>query len=166
MACWDEYAATKLSARYGEDPTEGYEATFIKVLADTRNRANEFIKAYRVHSDVDRVLHAVYGAYGELLKFTAYHVGNLDGQGISPSERPQTEEALAGHWFAPDFEQLLAACRAIADEYGHWPDRSAFDVIGDLADKVVAGGGLTLRYLASGHVHVDIPFTAETMPEE
>ena len=30
LACWDEYAATLLSAGFGAEPTEGYEDTFLK----------------------------------------------------------------------------------------------------------------------------------------
>jgi len=61
---------------------------------------------------------------------------------------------------------MRAACRAVVDNYGNWPDRTVFEAIGDIADEVVGSGGLSLRYSALGQLHVDIPFTPETMPDE
>lgn len=164
LACWDEYAATRLSAPYGENPTKPYEETFIRVLNLTREKANDLIKAYRLHGDVKRVMAEVYGAYGELLKFAAYHLGNLTGRGLSPSDMPATTSALSGHWFKPHFERLEQVCRAIADDYGKWTNLDRFEALGDLADTVIAEGGMTFRHLAGGQVHVDIPFTPDTMP--
>ena len=52
LACWDEYAATRLSAGIGEDPTAGYEDTFLKCLHEARPKSNDYIKLYRVHGDL------------------------------------------------------------------------------------------------------------------
>jgi hypothetical protein len=68
LACWDEYAATMFSAGFGTEPTEGYEDTFLKSLRDTRREANEHIKAYRLHGNIDQVLGDVYNGYGEMMK--------------------------------------------------------------------------------------------------
>ncbi|MGY2488236.1 hypothetical protein [Cupriavidus sp. CP313] len=165
LACWDEYAATSLSAGIGEDPTDGYEDTFLRHLAEARQVANNHIKQYRIHASVDRVLAEVYGTYGNLLKFAAYHLGNLDGQGIAIADRARTVEALAGHWFAPYFVQLGEACQAIANSYGRWPDQAPFEAIGDIADNLVNLGGVLFRYPEPGQLYIDIPFTADTIPD-
>lgn len=161
--CWSEYAATRYCARYGRDPTAGYEETFVTALAKNRGLANGFIRAYRTHRDVGQVLQEVYAAYSQLLKFAAYCLGNLDGRDIHVAERAEMTKALAGHWFQPYFERLQVACRALHEDYGRWTDMNGFDVLSEIADEVVELGGLKLSR-RDDEVHVDIPFSRETMP--
>jgi hypothetical protein len=155
-----------LSAGFGTEPTEGYEDTFLKSLHETRQQANDCIKAYRVHANIDRILGEVYLAYGDLMKFTAYHLGNLRGLGRDLSEMPRTVEALKGHWFAPYFARLGEALKDIEKDYGKWTDKSSFEVIGDLADELLAQGGIHYKSRPDGRLYIDIPFTAETMPNQ
>ncbi len=157
LACWAEYAATRLSAGLGEDPAAGYEETLLKHLAEARRVADEFIEAYRYHGNVDQVYAEVYGTYGDLLKFAAYALGNADGHGVNLSYSKTLTDALSGHWFEPFFNRLHEACRAIASRYGRWTDRAAFEVIGDLADEVVAFGGIKHHHLPGGRLYLDIP---------
>jgi hypothetical protein len=49
---WDEYAVTWICAPFGEQPTAGYEETFISALSEARLKANNLIKAYRAHAPV------------------------------------------------------------------------------------------------------------------
>lgn len=163
-ACWDEYAATWLSAGFGEDPTEGYEETLITQMGTARQEANDAIKAYRLDGDLDKVYCEVYRNYGNVLKFAAYYLGNLAGHGIELSLRPDFEAALAGHWFEPYFRRLEEACRAIAAQYGTWHDQSLFEVIGDIADDLVAEGGIVSTNLDDGRLYLSIPFMPATMP--
>jgi len=164
LACWDEYAATRIAAPFGEDPTEGYEQTFLSVLADARDRANGLIREYRRHGDVARIYREVAGVYGNLLKFACYHLGNLAGFGLQPSDRPETVKALDGHWFAPYFQRLTDICRDIYETFGRWDDQSLFERIGDLADELIELGGVHVEDRPGGEIYVDIPFTAQTMP--
>ena len=164
LACWDEYAATRLSAGYGEALTDWYEQTFLAHLADARESANESIKAFRLHGNVDRVLIDVHTAYGGLLKYAAYLLGDLDGRDASILNRAAVAQALAGHWFEPFFARLHSACRGIAADYGRWTDQATFEVIGDLAEELLGFGGVHMQYRTTGQVYIDIPFTAETMP--
>lgn len=157
LACWDEYAATRMSANFGEDPTDGYEETFLKHLAEARDRARTFIRAYRLHGDVNQVYAEVYGAIGDLLKFAAYTLGNADGRRIELAERAKLTGSLAGHWFEPFFKRLHEACRAIGDQYGRWTDKTSFEAIGDIADEAVALCGIKHRYLPGGQLYLDIP---------
>lgn len=166
LACWDEYAATMLSAGFGTEPTEGYEDTFLKSLRETLQQARDCIKAYRVHANIDRILGEVYVACGDLMKFTAYHLGNLRGLGRDLSEMPRTVEALKGHWFEPYFTRLGEALEDITKAYGKWADKSSFEVIGDLADELLAHCGIHYKSRPDGRLYIDIPFTAETMLSE
>jgi hypothetical protein len=99
MPCWDEYAATRIGARIGHDPTDWYEQTFLVSLKETRPKANGLIKAYRMHGDHGRILGEVYRGYGEWLKSAAYHLGNMTGRDLSPNVFPATATALDGLWF-------------------------------------------------------------------
>ncbi|WP_300754946.1 hypothetical protein [Janthinobacterium sp.] len=165
ISCWDEYAATFKSALYGDVQIDGYEETFLNCLDGARPSANRLIAAYRSHASVDQILREVYGVYGDLLKFAAYHIGNIHGLNLTLDDVPRTTDALDGHWFAPYFEELTAACEAIAENYGQWPDQTAFEVIGDLADRLVADGGLYITVIDNNQLYVDIPFSPETMPD-
>ena len=164
LACWDEYAVTWISAPFGRDPTDGYEEVFIGALDKIKAQANELIKAYRLHRDINKVLFEVYGAYGDLMKFAAYHLGNLRGRGLVWQERTQTTNALKGHWFALYFERLDEALQTIAKNYGEWEDQKCFEALGDLADELAVHGGVRVTHLSNGELYIDIPFSAETMP--
>lgn len=157
LACWDEYAATRMSATFGEDPTDGYEETFLKHLAETRNKTHAFIHAYRLHGNLDQVYAEVYGAIGDLMKFAAYTLGNADGRRAELTARANLTAGLTGHWFEPFFKRLHEACRAIGDDYGRWADMTAFQAIGNIADEAVALCGIRHRYLPGGHLYLDIP---------
>lgn len=164
FACWDEYAVTNIAALFGADPTAGYEQTFLRVLSETREKANAQIRAYRLHRDVDRILGEVYGTYGDLMKFACYQLGNLAGRGMTLEELPDSQAAIESHWFRPYCERLCKACEALADDYGRWTDRLAFEAIGDILDEIVQEGGVVVSPLEDGRLYVDIPYTWETMP--
>ena len=165
-ACWDEYAVAEICAPFGHHPTGDYEETFIAALAQTRPHANGLIKAYRLHGNHQQVTADVYGVYGDLMKFAAYHLGNMAGLGLTLDGLPKTKAALEGHWFAPYFDKLKKACEGIAADYGKWKDSSAFEALGDLADEIVAEGGVIISdHRDDGGFYVDIPFPAETMPD-
>ena len=166
LSCWDEYAATMLSAGFGTEPTEGYEDTFLKSLRDTKQQANEHIKAYRLHGSIDQVLGQVYVEYGEMLKFSAYLLGNLRGLDRQLSELPRSVKALEGHWFAPYLTRLDAALRDISKAYGKWTDKDSFEIVGDIADDLLALDGIHFKSRPDGRLYIDIPFKADTMPSE
>ena len=164
LACWDEYAATKLSARIGTAPTGAYEDTFLVSLRDTRQQAIEYIKAFRIHRNIDQLLGEVYVAYGNLLKFAAYHLGNLSGLGCTVADMPKTRDALEGHWFQPYFNRLEGALRGIEKDYRKWGDKRAFEAVADLADELLAQNGIHYKSRSNGQLYIDIPLTAETTP--
>ncbi|WP_159732641.1 hypothetical protein [Methylosinus sp. Ce-a6] len=164
LACWDEYGATRIASRIGYDPTTGYEDTFVSLLETARSEANDLIKLYREHGNVSRIMAELYNKYGTLLKYSCYHLGNLAGFNVAPDEREKTRAALKGHWFAPYFIRLESACKTIWDNFGNWTDQALFEVIGDIVDDVVREGGAVVTHRADGTIHINIPYTIETMP--
>lgn len=166
FAVWDEFAVTAISAGIGEDQTDAYEETFINDLLKAEALSNDLILAYREHRSIDQILGEIYGCWGNVLKFAAYHLGNLAGCGVSWSERERTMEALRDHWFLPYFERLDEACREVLSQYGKWEDKSSFNLISDIVDDLVERAGLIVSDMGNGQLWVDIPLTPETTPIE
>ncbi|RKT24770.1 hypothetical protein B0G69_0459 [Paraburkholderia sp. RAU2J] len=164
QVCWDEYAATYLSKDIGRNPVRDYEETFLLALEETRKAANNAIRLYRWHADAPRVLEEVYGAYGNLMKFACYFLGNMAGTGVGLDDLPNTRAALEDHWFAPYFARLDDICRRLGEDYGAWSDQKTFEELGDCADAIAAEGGIIVRHTAAGGVYVDVPFSQPTMP--
>ncbi|GLX91685.1 hypothetical protein Pfra02_42530 [Pseudomonas fragi] len=163
FAVWDEFAVTSLSAGFGESQTESYENTFINDLAQADERSNQLISKYREHGSVDQILGEVYGCYGDVLKFAAYHLGNLAGLGIRWQDCEKTASTLKDHWFLPYFERLQDACLEIAKNFGKWENQASFALISDIADELVERAGLFITP-AGDRLKVDIPYTLETDP--
>ncbi len=164
FSVWDEYAVTALSSAWGATQTEAYEATFINDLATLDDRTNKLIRQYRMSGTVDQVLEEVYDCCGTVLKFAAYHLGNLQGLGIDWRALEKTESHLRDHWFLPYFERLSDACQAVAEGYGEWGDSSTFKLISDISDDLVSRAGLKITLTGTAQVHVHIRWTEATDP--
>ena len=164
LACWDEFTACWRSAPFGKVPCDEYEIVFLRALADTRQKANASITSYRVHGDISRVVPEVTGAYGNLLKYSAYHLGNLEGNNHSWQQMPKTVDGLTGHWFQSVFEALEDALKELGKTYGSWTSDELFLAIGDIAEELLVDGGMRFYRNGDGTVGVDIPMTPETTP--
>lgn len=156
-ATWDEFAATWISANVGANPINEYEETFLTVLSCARDNANDSISAYRHHGDVGRVAAEVYGIYGNLIKFAAYLLGTMHGQGLSKNDLKKTEEALQGHWFGSYFDSLFLLLKELLEDYGQWKDQQQFEAIGNLAEKIIAEGGVVITHVVGDQCYVDVP---------
>jgi hypothetical protein len=164
LACWDEYAATRISAAYGADQTAAYEETFMQALLTTREVANDAIRAYRLHGDHGRIVREVYGEYGRLMKYASYHLGNLDGRAEKFEDRALSVAALEGHWFEPFLDSLRQSLRRIYETFGAWPDELKFEAIGDMVDELASLGGVHVTKSGEGLVNINVPYRPETMP--
>lgn len=163
-ACWDEYAASRISAPFGADRTSSYEETFITALTETGDRADECIRQYRVHSEHDRVLADVCGHYGNLMKFASYLIGHLHGAELVRDVAANAEAALRNHWFALHFNRLEVELATLWEGFGAWQAREDFESIGIIAEAVIAEGGVHVIPMRGGGFYMDVPFTARTMP--
>lgn len=88
-------------SRHGCDARDEGIVAFLLALDYAEDRPNAAIRSYRWHADVDRVLREVSDAYGQLMKFAAYHLGNMAGQGLADDDLPRTKQGLDSHWFQP-----------------------------------------------------------------
>jgi hypothetical protein len=164
LACWDEYAATRISAGFGEDPTDGYEETFIQALKTTRENANNAIRAYRLHGGHSQIVCEVYTEYGRLMKYAAYLLGDLDAREAAIEDRPLSATALEGHAFRSVLQRLREALRQLYEGFGAWTNEKPFEVIGDIVDDLAGGGGVYVTKAGPGLVNIKVPFRPETMP--
>lgn len=164
LACWNEFGACWRSASFGPSSQLSYEAAFLSALEETRSAANSAIMEYRSHANITIVMNKVCGLYGNLLKYSAYHLGNLHGHGIDWHTVPTTADALKDHWFLPFFERLDRACKAIAADLGNWTSSAPFDALRDIAEDLVADGGMYFERHDGDRISLDIPRTIETMP--
>ncbi|NUJ80292.1 hypothetical protein HUN39_09655 [Methylocystis sp. FS] len=164
--CWDEYAASRLSAHFGSKQAAIYEGTFVSALKETRERANDHIRRYRLHNDHEAVLTDVAREYFELLRFASYLLGHLHGLGLGVTEddAPVAHAALQDHWFAPHFIRLEQIFVTLWENFGKWGSPDDFDVIADLGMEILAEGGVHLTPLPEGGVYVHVPFSPNTLP--
>lgn len=142
LACWNEFGACWRSACFGPSEQLAYEDAFLPALEQTRSKADAAIVEFRIDSDARKMLSEVLGLYGGLLKYSAYHLGNLYGHGIDWRTVPSTADPLQDHWFLPYFERLDNTCKAIAANFGNWTGSGPFDALRDLAEEVVGDGGI------------------------
>jgi hypothetical protein len=119
---------------------------------------------YRTHGDIQTVLSEVCGLYHNLLKYSAYHLGNLHGHGVDWRNVPTTADPLKDHWFLPFFERLDEACKVIATDLGNWTNSAPFDALRKIAEDLVADGGIYLKRHEDDRISLDIPWSIETMP--
>ncbi|HCS44295.1 MAG TPA: hypothetical protein DIW52_15960, partial [Pseudomonas sp.] len=165
FAVWDEFAVTSITAGIGESQTESYENAFLTDLALADDRSNKLILGYRAHLPVDQILREIYDCYGDVLKFSAYHLGNLEGLGVRWLDSEKTASILKDHWFFPYFERLETACLEIAKNYGKWENKDSFTLITDIVDDLVERAGLLIEAMEDDdRLWVDIPYTPETDP--
>lgn len=142
LACWNEFGACWRSAPFGPSDRLAYEGVFLPAMEATRQAADSAIAEHLDNGNIRLVVNEVCGLYGTLLKYAAYHLGNLYGLGIDWRTVPSTANALQNHWFLPFFERLDSSCKAIAAEAGGWKSSAYFDEIEDIAEELVADGGM------------------------
>lgn len=163
-AAWHEYGATRISATFGLDPTPGYVEIFVSSLRAARQNANDAITAYRTHGDIDRIMTDVILAYGNLVKFSAYLLGTLDGLGKSPEDIPQLIDALRGRWFDDGFRRLHATFQELWSRWGKWGSRDEFEPIADIVIEALESGGVYMVGQPDGTMRIDIPLRPENTP--
>jgi hypothetical protein len=161
---WEEYAASRVSAIFGEDETAIYERSFTSVLAVARDQANAAIRSYRLHGDINRVLEQAGSPLCEPLRLAAYLIGHLDGLGSDFDLVPQARDQLSTSSYASFVRRLGDALRELWSRRGRWAAHAEFDVLKDIGRDLLADGGMILMRLPGGQLYVDVPFTPNTMP--
>jgi hypothetical protein len=144
-ACWEEYAACRLSSIFGRGHLTFYEEGLRGVLGIARERAAEARQAFWQHRDLNRAVSEIAPPLAEPLRLASYVLGHIDGLGDDTAISEQTRQAIANGGYTGFIEGLAGALRALWTERCDLRHLSQFDVIGDVARDVFWSGGLLIR---------------------
>jgi hypothetical protein len=161
---WEEYAACRLSADLADDEfTALYERNLSAALQASRETADEAIRSYRTHGDINRLLVEAGAPLCEPLRTAAYLIGHMDGLATSGKSEELRELLTTSDYdvFVADAAELL---RALWSRRGRWSSPSEFAPLKNLTRDVLASGGIILRTVANGGLYIDVPLRPETTP--
>ena len=163
--CWGEYIACRLSAHHAHSFTAAFEQTFYKTLERARETGNNFIKRYRIHGDIGKLMPELMQTYGDLLKYGSYLLGHIDGlAGDFTDLAPKAVETLQREgYFKPTFDRLAKTLRSMHDTYGHWTSADVFNPLKEIAEDLLNEAGIEIEPRPKG-VYVNVPYTIETLP--
>jgi hypothetical protein len=160
---WEEYAASRASAIFGEELTTIYEKSFTTALSVAYEKGNSAIRSFRSHRDVRCVLQEAGNPVCEPLRTAAYLLGHLDGLDSDIDQLPETREQLEKSPYKTFIRRLERSLRELWRLRGHWASPAEFDLLKEIAREVLADGGMIIRWLPDGQLYVDIPFSPETI---
>jgi hypothetical protein len=167
-ACWSEYIASRLSARLSPIELTGqYEDTFCNQFEAGLPAICGYLRQYRMHGDVPRVLDECSYVVKKILVYASYLFGQLHGLEQSFDEAaPKANAALDHH---PELlalvKQLEAELQVLYGSYGSWPSFDVFEPVKRIAFDLFAEFGLILGEGTDDGMSVRIPLTPETMPD-
>jgi hypothetical protein len=166
-ACWSEYIASRLSAvMSSDDITIDYENTFCKQLEKGVPAMRGFLRQYRMHGDVTRVVSECSYVVNKVLVYASYLFGQLAGIDASFEEAaPKAKAILESH---PEVravvERLEAELETMNSTYGSWDSFDVFEPLKKVALDLFAVAGLHLEDRGEEAMYVNIPFTKDTLP--
>ena len=131
-----------------------------------RSRANEQIKAYRLHGDLYRLLGDAGSKLCQPIKAVFYLLGGMDADGLGWDAFPTARAAIEGSGYDALVDALHAECRRLWDRQSTWSADD--DVLAPLVDVVrntFASGGIHFYQDDKGEWGIKVPFSAETTPE-
>jgi hypothetical protein len=158
-ACWSEYAACRLSARWAHDAeTSLLEDTFCSSLEGLRLRGRSALLQYQEDRDVGKLLLYISEQYGRVMKYAAYLLGHLRGSRQEISEAAPRAAALVEKkiFFKPIFLELTKRLDAMWDAYGKWIGFEVYDPLKELAEEMLEVAGLALETMPDGQLYVHV----------
>lgn len=162
---WGEYAVCRLSARFAPRQNEQHAGTVRAVLPGARERANECIKKYRIHGDLNRLIGEAGFELCQPIKAAAYLLGGMDANNLTWSDFFEARAAIEAGGYGDFVDALHEHCRIMWESQVEWSVED--DVLApliDLARNVFAFGGIYFHRNWAGEWHIKVPFTPETMP--
>lgn len=141
-ACWDEYAACRLSAIYGKGQLTHYEEGLRSVLAVARPRAQEARSAFWDHRDLNRVVAEMGPHLMQPLRLAAYVYGHLDGGPDGQDISQETRDAIVAAGYDVLIDELVDTLRDLWARADQWESRSELNAIGDVGREVMWSEGL------------------------
>jgi hypothetical protein len=163
--CWEEYAACRLSARFGnpEELLITYAANFNQAAKKALADAQQEIKLYRTHGDIEKMLIEAGRPLAMPFKLAGYFLGHLDGLELEAKPLDLCPD-LAGSLYEPVLPEIWAALRKLWDTRVTWSSIAIFYDLVKAAYTCFAAAGIDLQKQANDLYYVNVPHTAPTMP--
>lgn len=155
-ACWEEYAACRLSAVFGSGHLLLYEEGLRGVLSVARERAADAREDFWQHRDLNRAVTEVAPPLVEPLRLASYVLGHIDGLGDDTLISEETKQAIADAGYTDLVDDLAKALRSLWDVRREWTHICQFDTIGDVAREALWSGGLTIRPAANDGATINV----------
>jgi hypothetical protein len=151
-ACWDEYAACRLSARIYPEQVQHFETVFCDALAVARERANLHLARYWQDRNHTKAFSGVYSEYSNLLKYASYLIGHIDGTGSSLAEvAPRAHDMVQRtSYFAPFLAELAHCLDTMWQTRETWAGIDVYDPVKTLVRKLVRNGGVEMSTVPQG----------------
>ncbi|RYD84114.1 MAG: hypothetical protein EOP84_06425 [Verrucomicrobiaceae bacterium] len=164
MVIWEEYAACRQTALIGnkEELKQTYAETFDKSASNSLSRTYEKIKAYRTHAQLDQLLVEAGEPLAMPLKLAGYLLGHLDGI-EDESDLLILCPSYSKTHLAVIIPQIHQALRSLWETRTTWQGVEVFDDLVQLVIQTYEAGGIELIDQGS-QFYVDVPFSAQTMP--
>jgi len=165
--CWSEYIASRLSAIMSpHETTTDYENTFCEQLEKSVPAIQGFLRQYRMHGDVGRVLSECSYVVKKVLVYASYLFGQLDGIGASLQDgAPKAKALLEKHGqVEPLVKRLEAELESMNNVYENWDKLEVFEPLKKIALDLFAVAGLHLEDRGDEGMYVDIPYSEDTLP--
>lgn len=158
-ACWSEYVACRLSARWSEDErTSRLESTFCAHLEGLRTRGTMALLEYQTDKNIGKLLDYLRGQYGAAMKYASYLLGHLRGLGLQLAESAPKAAALIEKkvFFKFEFERLVSCLDSMWESYGEWTGFEIFGPLQEVAEEILKVAGLTLETMPDGTLYIHV----------
>jgi hypothetical protein len=163
--CWDEYAACRLSAPFARTQVQTHAATLTACLETAREQADAAIRSYRLHGDLNVLVGEAGSALCGPMKAAAYLLGGMDAEGLDWADLDEVRSSLVAAGYDELVDRLhdeLARLWATREKWE--PTLQVFAGLEDVAREVFRSGGVFFRTAGDGGCHIDVPYSARTMP--
>lgn len=155
-ACWEEYAACRLSARFGQGQSRHYEDGLRGVLSVSRQKAAAARERFWEHKDLNRVVGELGQPLAEPLRLAAYALGHIDGLEEPAELGEQTRHAIREAGYEELLETLAKVLRRLWINRNQRTKLSDHDIIGDVARDAFWAGGLLIQAGKDDGARVDV----------
>ncbi len=158
-ACWNEYIASRLSARWGYDKyCKEFEDSLCPMLFTTRDQASASIDEYQKHRNMQKTANELVQVYGPLMTRLSYLVGHVHGMNSTvEGEAPTLHKAIAEtKWFASIFRHFEEIVRAMYETYGKWTGLEVFEPLKQMFDDLLKAGGMTCIQMPDGNYFIGL----------
>lgn len=143
-ACWEEYAACRLSAPFGAGQLANYEEGLRGVLSVARQKAAAARDAFWTHRDLNRIVGELGAPLAAPLRLAAYAFGHIDGCSADAEISDETLQAIELTGYTVAVDELVAKLRKLWDERSEWMFLGEFDVLADVARDLFYEEGLLI----------------------